>query len=426
MKLLTILSAALGRDIYGRYAKAPFWKNLHVTELDSFFPALTCPAQAAFRTGADVSVHGMGASGFFSRELRKAFFWEQSSALYSGDRIWKDFRAKGGKVAQICVQQCPGMDSDWYLSPAPIHKHHGGMIQDFFSAPPDLYQSVCHDIRQKFNLMNYWGPMTNVKASTWIAKATANVLRRMASENDTYVLTYIPHLDYASQRNGPESDETEEAFAEYEECLQILLDAAKKYGYEVQILGDYAITQAENAVFPNRLLAEKGYLSLRNVKGMLYPNLHSSHAFALVDHQICHVYVNDPEDIAPICAIFEALPGVSCAIRRDNSPELDHPRCGEVILVAEEGSWFAYHWWDEDDQAPDYATHVDIHNKPGFDPMELFGAIWPPMSTPLDTSLLQGTHGRPGQIIHASTFTPDEDMHTFTGASLAVKDMLSR
>lgn len=426
MKLLTVISAALGSEMFYKCASAPFWKELKIKELDSFFPALTAPAQAAFRTAGDVSSHGMGSGGFFDRTLRKTFLWEQSSRLYEGKRIWEDFRAKGGKVGQICTQQCPGNDTDFYLSPAPIYNRKGSIIQNFHSSPPDLYQKVCENIKSKFNIMHYWGPSASVKASRWIAKATADVMQQMAENEDVYLMSYIPHLDYAPQWHGPDSTETEDAFAEYEACMEIIVDAAKEFGYELQIIGDYAITPAKTAVYPNRLLAEKDYLILQDVDGMLYPDFHSSHAFALVDHQICHVYVNDPDDIPSICAIFETLPGVSCAISREDMPEWDHPRCGEVILIADEGAWFAYPWWEEEENAPDFADRIDIHNKPGFDPLELFSAIWPPKSVPQDTELVQGTYGRPGRIIHASTFTPPPDLRSFTGAAEMIRDMLSK
>ena len=426
MKLLSVISAALSSDMFYKCASAPFWKQLHIKELDSFFPALTAPAQAAFRTAGDVSYHGMGSGGYYDRLTRKTNLWEQASCLYEGKRIWEDFRAKGGKVGQICMQQCPGMDCDMYLTPAPIYKRNGGIIQNFCSSPPDLYQSICEEIKAKFNIMHYWGPSASIKASRWIAKATAEMMKRMTSEEDVYLLSYIPHLDYAPQKHGPDSTEVEDAFAEYEECMEIIFNAAQECGFELQIIGDYAITPAKTAVFPNKLLAEKDYLVLQDVDGMLYPNLHSSHAFALVDHQICHVYVNDPADIPSICAIFEAYPGVSCAISRADMPEWDHPRCGEVILIADEGAWFAYPWWEEEEQAPDFASRIDIHSKPGFDPLELFSAIWPPKSISQDTELLQGTFGRPGRIIHASTFQTPQDLRSFTGAAAMIRDMLSK
>ena len=92
-----------------------------------------------------------------------------------------------------------------------------------------------------------------------------------------------------------------------------------------------------------------------------------------------------------------------------------HARSGELMAVAAPGAWFAYPWWTDDRRAPDFARTVDIHRKPGYDPLELFmdPAIRAPAAyvarklalrklgmrtlietVPLDTSLVRGSHGR--------------------------------
>ena len=74
--------------------------------------------------------------------------------------------------------------------------------------------------------------------------------------------------------------------------------------------------------------------------------------------------------------------------------QLDHPRSGEIILVSEPKSWQAYYYWLEDAEAPAFARTVDIHRKPGYDPVELF---FDPVtkSIPLDATLVKGSHGAP-------------------------------
>src|SRR5690606_27426574 len=51
---------------------------------------------------------------------------------------------------------------------------------------------------------------------------------------------------------------------------------------------------------------------------------------------------------------------------------LDHPRSGDLVALSAPDRWFSYYWWLDDDRAPDFARTVDIHRKPGSDPMELF------------------------------------------------------
>lgn len=378
-KLLVVDIAALGWD--------PNWQpaGLEFHAADSIFPALTCPVQASFRTASAPSEHGMVASGLFFKELRKVLFWEQAASLVEGKRIWENFRARGRKVGMMFWQQSLGEAVDLVLSPAPIHKHSGGMIQDCYSLPRDLYPRLVGRVGRSFNLMNYWGPLASRKSSDWIMDATCAV---METESPDLLLSYIPHLDYDLQRHGPASPKAAQAREVLAGYLQRLRDEAKRLGYEFLFFGDYSIEAATGgAVFPNRRLREAGLFPVREIKGMMYADLFSARAFAMVDHQVAHVYTDEP---AAARKALEGLPGI--AEIRDGGA---HRREGALILVAEPGHWFAYPWWSEGERAPDYATHVDIHNKPGFDPCELFFG-WPPLSVSRDTRRVGGTHGRPG------------------------------
>jgi predicted AlkP superfamily pyrophosphatase or phosphodiesterase len=389
MKLLVIEVAALGYEFWEKNHQAEFWAKLKNNSVDTVFPAVTCAVQASFRTASKPEDHGMIANGFFDRKLKKAFFWEQASSLYKGARIWDGFRQKGGTVGQLCWQQSLGADSDLILSPAPIHKHHGGMIQDFYSRPAGLYQELCGKVGRKFNLFNYWGPFTSVKASRWITGAACEILK--SSVAPELLLMYLPHLDYDLQKYGPEHPKAAKSYLDTELMLEELFTFAKLNGYEILIFGDYAITPAKEVVYPNLKLLEKGFFQARDVEGHLYPDLYSSKAFALVDHQVAHVYLSDREkNIEAVKALFENTAGVEKVSIADG----ENVSGGDLILEAEAGCWFAYPWWDDPKKAPDYACHVDIHSKPGFDPCELFMEWWPPMSITQDAGRICGTHGK--------------------------------
>jgi hypothetical protein len=73
---------------------------------------------------------------------------------------------------------------------------------------------------------------------------------------------------------------------------------------------------------------------------------------------------------------------------------LDHERSGELVLVSTPNSWLAYYWWFDNAQAPTFARRVDIHRKPGYDPVELY---WDPEANgvPLDPGRVRGSHGAP-------------------------------
>jgi hypothetical protein len=144
----------------------------------------------------------------------------------------------------------------------------------------------------------------------------------------------------------------------------------------------------------------------------------ASHAFALADHQVAHVYVRDAARIGEVKALLESLAGVEQVLDAEGKREmgLDHPRSGELVAISAPDKWFSYYYWLDDARAPDFARTVDIHRKPGYDPVELF--LDPAIKLPMlsiawrlgkrklgtrtlmdvislkDAQLVKGTHGR--------------------------------
>ncbi len=360
-----------------------------------FFPAVTCTAQASFRTASQPQAHGMIANGLFFRDLRKVLFWEQASSLVEGERIWKKFRDGGKRVGMMFWQQSLGEDVDLLLSPAPIHKHGGGMIQDCYAKPHDLYTRLTKEVGRPFNLMNYWGPLASRKSSDWIVAATCAVMR-MADTPDL-LFSYIPHLDYDLQRHGPASPQAKRALKTLLSYVDRLKAEAARSGFETLFYGDYAIEPVMGeTIFPNRRLRGAGLFNERCVKHMSYADFFSSRAFAMVDHQVAHVFTADEKATADAKAALSKLPGIEAVLDRDEQRVrgVAHPRGGDLLLIASSGTWFAYPWWKDRREAPDFASHVDIHNKPGYDPCELFFG-WPPPSVSADPKRIRGSHGRP-------------------------------
>jgi predicted AlkP superfamily pyrophosphatase or phosphodiesterase len=399
-KLLVIQVAGLGHAFAERNGLREVG-GCPVRPLEPVFPALTCPAQATLRTGLPPSGHGVLANGFLDATLRRPFFWEQSSALVAGPRVWDAFQARGGTVGLMFLQQSLGENVDQWLSPAPIHTHGGGLIMGCHARPADLYARLSKRAGGPFSLHRYWGPLASVKSSDWIARAVAGLL----SEPDAPDLcfAYLPGLDYDLQRVGPDHPKAAQALAAVRRELALLFAAAQANGYEAVAFGDYAITPVtRGAVFPNRALREAGLFGVREIRGMRYPDFHQSAAFALVDHQVAVVTCFDPAARPRVAEALRGLDGVAQVLdlTRDGlKPGLQTaaacPRAGDLLLVAQPGAWFAYPWWTERREAPDYATHVDIHNKPGYDPCELFFGRTP-FGVSVDTSNVRGTHGLAG------------------------------
>ena len=394
-RLLVVIAAGLGHEFLRRWTDGRL-AGLQFQPVASFFPALTCTVQAGLRTASPPAQHGLPGNGYLDRDLGRPLFWEQSARLVRGERIWSGLRGRGGRVAMLFWQQSLGEEVDFLVSPAPIHLHGGGMVEDCYAQPAGLYARLCTALHARFRLHTYWGPLASARASTWIARATAVVLqeRDLAPE---LCLTYLPALDYDLQRYGPDDRRSRAALAALDRDLAALLAVARQCGYEALVLGDYAIgATAGGPVFPNRLLREGGWLQVRAVGRRLYPDLAASQAFGVVDHEVAHVYARGG-DLAAIRARLAALPGVGEVLDAAAQARrgLAGPRSGDLVLVAQPGRWFAYPWWQRAAEAPDYASHVDIHNKPGYDPCELFFG-WPPLTVSRDPGRIGGSHGRVG------------------------------
>jgi predicted AlkP superfamily pyrophosphatase or phosphodiesterase len=388
-KLLVVDLAALGWNLVSHL---PDFRPAQ-----SVFPAVTCTVQASLRTGALPQQHGMIDNGLFFRDLRKVLFWEQSAALVEGPRIWEDFRARGKTVGLMFWQQSMGEAADLIVTPAPIHKHSGGMIQDCYTQPASLQARLNEAVGRPFNLMNYWGPLANQKSSNWIVDAIVSVMG-MTDLAPDLLLTYIPHLDYDLQRFGPQSEPAKKALDLLLGYVTRLKAACEDCGYDWLFVGDYAIEAVtRGAVFPNRRLREAGLFAVRDIRGMAYTDFFTSRAFAVADHQAAHVYCRDAAAAQDAKAALETLPGVAEVLDRVGQGRLGiaHRNGGELVIVAEPGAWFAYPWFEGKKDAPDYAAHVDIHNKPGYDPCELFFG-WPPGSVSFDTGKIHGSHGNIG------------------------------
>jgi len=386
-KLLVVQAAALGYDLLTNTLGSPGWRGLKFQPAQSIFPALTCPVQATMRTALLPDEHGMTFNGYYSQPLRRPMFWEQSARLVSGPRIWEQARRNGLRTGMLFWQQSLGEEVDMLLSPAPIHKHGGGMIDTLYSKPAELYPQMITDLKKRFRLMSYWGPLAGSASTRWITRATARVL--LSANPPDLLFTYLPHLDYTLQRNPPQSSAAKRACRQFLTMLGLVLDAARASGHEVLVYGDYAIGAAAQPLFPNKLLRDRNLMAVRRVGKQAYPDFHESRAFAVADHEVAHVFLRDPSDRGRVEETLRALPGtvdvIASASRTAN----------ELVMCGRNGAWFAYPWWEDPKEAPDFAGHIDIHNKPGYDPCELFWG-WPPPRISSNPRRIAGTHGRIG------------------------------
>lgn len=428
-KLVVIDVAALGWDLVSARPAAAESHGFRFRRTETVFPALTCPVQASFRTAAHPCFHGLAANGFYARRLARPFFWEQSAGLVYGRRIWSGFRAAGGRVGMLFWQQSLGETVDLLLSPRPVHKHHGGLIQDCQSVPDDLYGLLRGHLGRGFPLHHYWGPLASLKSSEWIADAACAVLEDEDRAPDL-LFVYLPHLDYDLQRFGPADPRAARALDETLGLLQRIWAAARDAGADVLAFGDYAIAPVTGApVFPVRCLHRRGLFHTRAVRGRLYPDFAGSRAVVLTDHEVAFVYAADASAAREARTALESLDGVALVLDAEGQRNagVDAPMGADLLLVAAEGRWFAYPWWEVSRDAPDFASHVDIHNKPGYDPCELF-AGFPPTRVSTDPTRIRGTHGRAGpsrSVAWASTLDLRREPEDLLHLAQAVEDHLA-
>lgn len=360
--------------------------------VETVFPALTCTAQASFRTGLGPDETGVWANGFYARALARPLFWEQHAGLVAGPRIWDAARAAGRRVGMLFWQQSLGESVDLLLSPRPVHRHHGGLVQDCLDRPAGLYARLCAELGGGFPLHRYWGPLAGLASTRWITDATRAILAAPDLAPDL-LFTYLPHLDYAFQRHGPGSAPAVQALDELAPELSKLWSEARARGYQVLVFGDYTLAPVTAPpVHPLSALRAADLFATHAVRGRLYPDFFHSAAVALCDHEVAPVYARDAAAARAARRALEATPGVGEIVETPATRPADAP---DFVAVAEPGRWFAYPWWDRPAEAPDYAGHVDIHNKPGYDPCELFWG-WPPPAVSQNPARVRGTHGRAG------------------------------
>ncbi len=395
-------------------------KNGWQRPLREVVPAVTCTAQATLLTGQTAAGHGIVGNGWLSRDTGEVRFWQQSNRLIQAEPLYRTAQRRAAergrpfRCAKLFWWFNQGARVDVSVTPKPHYGSDGNKVFDILSTP----DSVTDRLKAKlgpFPFPTFWGPMAGLACSEWIARCAADVLQ---TDRPDLTLVYLPHLDYDTQRLGPKRCDWPRLLGELDRACEPLLDAARTVGVRVWVVNEYTHRQVSRAIEPNRALRQAGLLTARGGPFGEMLDTFESRAFAVCDHQIAHVYVNDSADLDRVRDVLAPLPGVARALTGAERTEvgLRHERAGDLILLAELDAWFAYPYWLDDRRAPDFARTVNIHAKPGYDPCELFfdPKLWWPKGrairrllqkklgfrtlfdvVPLDPSLVKGSHGLP-------------------------------
>ena len=406
----------------------PFLSNWaargQVVPVKSMLPAVTCSVQATYLTGKYPNEHGIVGNGWYFRDECEIKFWRQSNKLIQSPKIWEVAHSLDPTFTCANLFWWYNMYStvDYAVTPRPMYPADGRKIPDIYTQPAQLRSQLQAELGQ-FPLFNFWGPNTSIASTRWIAESAKWVEVR---HSPTLTLVYLPHLDYCLQKYGVgdnlvakdlvAKDLVAKDLQEIDAVCRDLIQFYEARDTQVVVVSEYGISPVSQPVHLNRVLRENGLLAVREELGRELLDAGASIAFAVADHQIAHVYVNDAAYIPKIRAILEATEGVGRVLDEVDKPayHLDHPRSGELIAIANSNAWFTYYYWLDDNRAPDFARTVDIHRKPGYDPVELFldpqlkfpqaklgltllkkqlGFRYLMDVIPLDGSLVRGSHG---------------------------------
>lgn len=372
------------------------------TELVPSFPGVTCTVQANMTTGLPPAEHGVVANGFFYREENRVEMWTSPNSCIDRPQLWDIMHEHNPQLtaASWFGLHSIGAGADIICWPAPKHNADGTESLWCYTKPETLYPELLEKLGH-FPLQHFWGPFANIKSTEWIV-TSAIFTAEQFRPNLFYI--YLSHLDYAAQKEGPDSLAALKAVAELDEQIGRLVDGfhSAYSGCEPLwlVASEYVITPVDHVIYPNRVLREAGLLEVRIENGREQLDFERSKAWAMVDHQFSHVFVKDrdPAVVERVCDLFTNQPSIAEVVTHSEHAnyELNHALAGDVVLISAPDSWQAYYWWFDDALAPAYARTVDIHRKPGYDPVEMF---WDPVNKgiPLDASLVKGSHGAPAR-----------------------------
>jgi predicted AlkP superfamily pyrophosphatase or phosphodiesterase len=437
MKRLAVINVVgLTESLIGEHTPriAEFRKRGALAHVAPAFPAVTCTAQSNYLAGKAPAEHGIVGNGWFNRELSEVHFWKQSNHVVQGQKIWDELRARDPKFTCANCFWWFNMYSsvDYSITPRPMYPADGRKFFDVYSWPYSIRTEIKKDLGE-FPFFSFWGPAAGVASpqgnadatSRWIAESSKWIENKYSPSLN---LIYLPHLDYNLQRYGPHvvGDEVTSLILnpkihrdlrEIDAIVGDLIDFFGRRGVAVVLLSEYGITNVDTPIHLNRIFREHGWLTVKEELGREILDAGASKVFAVADHQVAHIYLNDKTLENSVREVLEKISGVEKVFGRTEKTAagLDHARAGDLMVIARENAWFTYYYWLDDARAPDFARTVDIHRKPGYDPVELFldpkiplvklKIAWRLLQKklgfrmlmdviPLDATLVKGSHGR--------------------------------
>lgn len=390
------------------FLKAYSQKN-HLRTIKPMLPAVTTSVQSTYLTGKWPSEHGIVGNGWYDERDQEQKFWKQSNKLVQAENIWDRAKREDPNftVSQMFWWYNMYSTADYTCTPRPNYLADGRKTPDCYAKPASLRDELQERLGQ-FPLFKFWGAGANVESSQWIAEASKITDDKY---DPTLTFIYLPHLDYCQQRHGPVLSKIAKELNEIDAVVKDLVEFYERKNANVILLSEYGIAPTSNPIHLNRQFRHEGLLEIRIERGLELLDMGECKAFVIADHQIAHVYINDKSVTDKVLKILKNTPGIKLILDKEAQKEhhIDHERSGDLVLMSDADSWFTYYFWLDDAVAPDYARCVDIHKKPGYDPVEMFmtsklragykllrkklGFRYVLDIVPLDATLIKGSHG---------------------------------
>ena len=310
MKKTVVLDiVALSPRVIG--ANTPFLKqwiaSKHQAVVEPVLPAVTCSAQSVYLTGKWPSENGIVGNGWYFEEECEIKFWRQSNKLVQGEKVWDHLRKEDPNftVANLFWWYNMYTTADFAVTPRPLYPADGRKLPDCHSQPMELRDRLQAELGP-FPLFSFWGPATTIASSRWIAEAAKKVDQW---HNPTLNLIYLPHLDYSLQKYGIDFAKIGKDLREIDDLAKDLITYFESQGTQVLLLSEYGITTVSKPIHLIRIFRAKGWIQVKNELGRETLDAGTSTVFAVADHQVAHVHVQDQALLAEVKALLEARTG---------------------------------------------------------------------------------------------------------------------
>ena len=308
-----------------------FMERNRLATIDPALPAVTSTVQSTYLTGRAPRDHAIVANGWYDRDYAEHRFWKQSNHLVRGEKLWEALRRHDPEFTCAKLFWWFNMYSsaDYAITPRPLYPADGRKVFDVHTQPMGMRERIKKDLGP-FPFPSFWGPGADLKSTLWIAQSAKWVEEK---HWPSLSLVYLPHLDYDLQRLGLDMKGITQALADIDDVVGDLIKFYETRHIKVVLLSEYGITDVDRPVHLNRVFREKGWISIKDELGTEAIDLGGSKVFAIADHQLAHIYVQDPALMNEVRDVVAAVPGVGEVMAKQQKflAGLDHERSGDRL-----------------------------------------------------------------------------------------------